>query len=117
MYNFVFVDILKSIFYFPLWWYSRGLKETLEAGSGQIKYRWQVLGVGIWIKYWFTPMYGQRDIAGRLISIFMRTVNIIFRSILFFFIAVFYVLLILFKIFLPLFLAFLLFWQLIKLFS
>lgn len=117
MYNLVFVDIIKSILYFPFWWYGRGLIETLQSGFGQIKYRWQILGVGVWVKYWFVPMYGQRDIAGRFISIFMRTINIIIRGFLFLILAIFYILLMLLKILLPIFFVFLLFWQLTKLFS
>ena len=39
------------------------------------------LAIGIWIKHVFTPMYGQHDWQGRLISFFMRVVQIILRAI------------------------------------
>ena len=40
----------------------------------------QSLGFFIWLKNIFTPMYGQRDWSGRLISFFIRLVQIIFRG-------------------------------------
>lgn len=39
------------------------------------------LGILIWIKNIFRPMYGQTDWQGRLISLFVRIVQIIFRSV------------------------------------
>ena len=38
------------------------------------------LGVKVWVVNIFTPMFGQRDIAGVLISFFMRIFQIIGRS-------------------------------------
>jgi hypothetical protein len=38
------------------------------------------LALFVWIKNIFTPMYGQYDWQGRLISLFMRIVQIIFRG-------------------------------------
>jgi hypothetical protein len=46
------------------------------------------LNLLVWIKNIFVPMYGQRDITGVLVSIFMRLVQIIFRSVAYIFILV-----------------------------
>lgn len=113
MYNLVFIDIIKSFLHFPVWWYSSGLAESYFKLKTRLKYRREVLGVGVWVKYWFVPMYGQRDFTGRAISIFMRTINIIIRFFLFLIVALFYLVLILIKIILPILIGFLLINQLI----
>ena len=82
MYNLFFIDILKSIVYFPLWWYGRGFLRSAIKLKEDLYYYWAKLGVGIWLKYWFVPMYGQTDFWGRVVSILMRTFNIIGRYIL-----------------------------------
>ena len=38
------------------------------------------MGVGVWIRNIFVPMYGSDDIAGRIISFFMRVAMIVLRS-------------------------------------
>lgn len=66
---------------FPVWWYSRGLiyiAQQLQSFVGQAN---ATLGPGLWLKHIFVPMFGQRDLQGRLMSIFMRVVNIVIRSI------------------------------------
>ena len=77
----VFLDIVWDFVYFPIWWYSRGLIGTAKWIGRRIKTLEKSLGVGIWIKNIFRPMYGQRDIGGKIISFFMRIVQIIFRGI------------------------------------
>ncbi len=75
------VDLIGGIVLFPVWWYTRGL---VKMGSGVLDF-WTAerssLAIGVWIKNIFTPMYGTHDIAGRLISFFMRIVQIIGRTI------------------------------------
>ena len=44
---------------------------------------WRSLGLPLWIKNLFTPMFQQYDVMGRLISFFMRLVQIIGRIIAF----------------------------------
>jgi fatty acid desaturase len=41
-----------------------------------------ILGLSVWLKNIFTPMYGQHDFLGKAISFFMRLVQIIARSFL-----------------------------------
>ncbi len=76
----ILIDGIKNVFYFPLWWYSRGLSKTLKASWDFIKDFEQTLGFMIWLKNIFVPMFGQRDFAGRLISFFLRLVQIIVRG-------------------------------------
>ncbi len=80
--KFVIVDLIGDFLYWPIWWYSRGLIKTLKGCLFSIKNQGQRLGIAIWIKNIFTPMFGQYDIEGRLISFFARLVQIIIRSII-----------------------------------
>ena len=41
------------------------------------------LGVLLWLKNLFVPMFGQRDWQGRLVSVFMRLVQVIARGVAF----------------------------------
>ncbi len=66
----------------------------------------EFLGLDIWIKNLFKPMYGQRDIAGKIISFFMRLFQIIFRSFAFLGFSLFYVLLFLIYLALPVFIIY-----------
>lgn len=78
----VFVDIIGDIFYFPVWWYSRGLIRAFRRMLERIGGHEASLGVGIWIRSLFVPMFGQYDAAGRIISFIMRSVQIVVRGIL-----------------------------------
>jgi len=97
----IFIDTLLDILYFPLWWYSRGLVLALKWAGREIGETQNFLGIDIWIKNLFRPMYGQRDIAGKIISFFMRIFQIIFRSFVFLGFSLFYVLLLLIYLALP----------------
>lgn len=74
-------DVFKDILLFPFWWYSFGLAKFLFRLKDFLSYKQRSLGLGIWIKNIFVPMYGQNDWQGVLISVFIRVVQIIFRSI------------------------------------
>jgi len=78
----VIFDQIKAVLYFPFWWYSRGFLNVLKGSGSFIRDFEQTLGFMIWIKNLFVPMYGQRDIAGRLISFFLRLFEIIFKGII-----------------------------------
>ena len=77
----VLADEIKEIFYFPLWWYSKGLIKALKGSWLSVKDFEQTLGLMIWVKNLFVPMFGQRDIAGRLISIGLRLFQIFWKTI------------------------------------
>jgi len=81
--KYVFVNSIGDVFYFPLWWYSKGAKNVFLFCLKHIKEFREYLALGIWIRNIFTPMYGQYDWQGRIISFFMRLVQIIFRIIVF----------------------------------
>jgi hypothetical protein len=76
----VFGDVLGGVLNAPVFWYSRGAYDAWKYCGSMIVRKWRSLGVGVWIVNFFVPMYGQRDIAGTLISIGMRFIQIIFRG-------------------------------------
>lgn len=80
--RYVLIDLIGDILYWPLWWYSRGLINTAFFCFNEIAQQEERLGVRIWIRNLFTPMFGQYDIEGRIISFIMRLIQILFRSLL-----------------------------------
>lgn len=76
----IILQILGEILYFPVWWYSVGFIRTVKSVFRFWRAREESLGFSVWLKNIFVPMYGQRDIASRLISFVMRFVQIIFRG-------------------------------------
>lgn len=73
-------ELVRDILMFPVWWYSRGLVQTLENIWEFLKNREKSLAFFVWVKNLFRPMYGQRDWQGYLISVGMRLVMIILRG-------------------------------------
>lgn len=72
-----------NISYFPIWWYTVGLKKRfLEfiQGMGRLYHN---LALKLMITHIFKPMYGEKDWKGRLISFFMRLIILISRLFLF----------------------------------
>ncbi|HZJ41638.1 MAG TPA: hypothetical protein VFD51_01320 [Patescibacteria group bacterium] len=78
----IILKTIIEILYFPIWWYSLGLIETINKGWRFWLERERSLGFRIWVKNIFVPMYGQNDWAGRLISFFIRLVQIVFRALI-----------------------------------
>jgi hypothetical protein len=75
-------EFLWHIIFFPIWWYSAG---TIRAAKSAIRLLAEgndILVPGLWAKNIFTPMFGQTDWQGRMVSFFIRFVNVIIRSIL-----------------------------------
>lgn len=66
------VDTIGSIVWFPFWWYTTGLARVLAYMFHAIRFRAQSYSLGIWMRHFFVPMYGQYDITGRVVSVFMR---------------------------------------------
>jgi len=76
----ILARVIWDFLYFPIWWYSAGLLKTVR-GVGHFYHHQEVsLNFLVWLKNIFVPMYGQHDIAGRLISFFIRVVQIIYRG-------------------------------------
>jgi len=85
--NFVFyatkilADLARDLIFFPVWWYTKGFFELATKISVFWSDSLKGLNLLVWLKNIFVPMYGQRDLTGILVSIFMRIVQIILRSI------------------------------------
>lgn len=75
-------DLILDFFYFPFWWYTRGLKDVILWSFKKVLNGEKALGLRIWIMNLFHPMYGVTDWQGKIISFFMRLIQIFFRSIL-----------------------------------
>ena len=67
----------------------------------------QELGLPVWIKNLFKPMFGQQDWQGRIISFFMRLAQIIIRFIIWLFWIIFSVAVFVIWIVVPIFIV----WQ------
>lgn len=77
------VDMVGKVLFWPLWWYSVGLKQLLAALSKNILEEEHRIGVGLWWRNLFVPMFGQSDWQGRMISFVVRLVVGLFRTLLF----------------------------------
>ncbi len=73
------LESIIDIFYFPLWWYSKGILYALRQCFGLLKSGNENLAPGLWLANLFVPMYGQFDFQGRVISFLVRLVQIIVR--------------------------------------
>lgn len=78
----IILQIVGEILYFPVWWYSVGFIRTVKSVFRFWRAREESLGFSVWLKNIFVPMYGQRDIASRIISFVMRFIQIIFRGLI-----------------------------------
>ncbi|MFA4831680.1 MAG: hypothetical protein WC862_03095 [Patescibacteria group bacterium] len=74
------LDFFLDFLFFPFWWYTKGAKHALLFCFHLLQDGNLRLSPWLWIRNVFVPMFGQRDIGGRLVSIFMRLVNFIGRS-------------------------------------
>ena len=95
------LDWVGEILYFPIWWYTLGLKRIFLFVWNSIKNANRNLALGLMFKHMFSPMFGQYDKQGRAISFFMRFILIIFRLIAFVFMLIFYIIVLIFWICLP----------------
>lgn len=104
--KFVVRDILIDLIYWFFWWYTSGLKKAFLKMIDTIVQGNRELGLSIWIKNIFRPMFGQYDWQGRIISFFMRIFMIIIRFFIFIFWIIFALIVFLFWIVIPLFIIF-----------
>lgn len=81
VYQFFVKDGFMELIKLPFWWYSSGLKSTLQWFARSLQSSIQFFGLDVWIKNLFVPMYGETSIAGRLISFGVRLFMIVFRGI------------------------------------
>lgn len=76
----VITETIWGVVYFPLWWYGQGLVKFVLILANFVHEREQGLGFWVWLKNIGRPMYGQRDVAGVLISLAMRLIQIAVRG-------------------------------------
>jgi hypothetical protein len=77
----IFLEAILDIFYFPVWWYTGGALHALIWCKDFFLSGNQTLAPGLWLANLFVPMFGQYDIQGRIISVFMRLIQFVLRSV------------------------------------
>lgn len=107
----ILIDLVKDFIYFPLWWYSVGFLRFFKKQRIFLKNRYRASALGVWVKNIFTPMYGQTDFAGKIISFFIRLFQILARTILMIFWLVVTIVTILFYLAIPVLIIYALSWQ------
>ena len=82
---FILRELVGEILYFPVWWYTQGLRLAWNRMLGQwlraydrLGIRWLVINMG-------KPMYGDYTRSGRVISFFIRLILIVWSLLLIFF--------------------------------
>jgi hypothetical protein len=73
------LEFLLDVVRFPGWWYSSGLRSAAVwcwQGFGSTRAR---VSLGLFLRHFFTPMYGDYSFSGRAISLLMRFFLVIFK--------------------------------------
>lgn len=81
----ILIQFVWDVLYFPFWWYSLGFWGVLKWSGRFLLRQLSMTGLLVWVQNLFTPMFGQRDFSGVIISFFVRSIQIIARGILMFF--------------------------------
>jgi hypothetical protein len=79
--KYFFVDLFGGILAFPAWWYTIGLSRVATGAVNSVRNQFANLGIEVWVKNLFNPMYGATDLAGKLISFALRLIMIVARSV------------------------------------
>lgn len=77
--KYIFGEVLWDFVYAPVWWYSRGFLRLLVSCKKMLVAFEHDVGLGMWLKVFWKPMYGQHDITGKAVSFFMRLVVLVYR--------------------------------------
>lgn len=64
----------------PLWWYGSGLMSVIKRLTDAVSFLSTNIGVRVWAKNLFVPMYGDTSLAGRAISFIVRLAMVAVRS-------------------------------------
>ncbi len=72
--------LVGDVVRFPVWWYTAGIVHTGSTLANAVRYYARSLGIAVWIRNIFVPMYGQNDWQSRIISVFMRSAQIVVRG-------------------------------------
>jgi len=78
--RYFFVDLIGGVLGFPVWWYTHGLAMMARWAGGSVRSASQYLGLGVWMKNIFVPMYGETSFAGRAISFGVRFFMILVKG-------------------------------------
>ena len=105
----VLLDLIGDFFYFPIWWYTVGLKQVVTKVVNNIIATADHLALRLLLLNIFKPMFAQYDRVGRIISFFMRIVILIARLLYFFVYSIVQLLLLLAWLVLPLLIIYRLF--------
>lgn len=81
--KYIVVGVVADVLYFPVWWYTKGLARLVRFCYERILQTASNLALGIWLRNMFTPMFGQYDWQGRLISFMVRIVMLIYKLVVF----------------------------------
>jgi len=74
-------DVIGGVVTAPVFWYTRGLSDAARYALRFLGARYESLGISVWARNLFVPMFGQRDVPGMLISFFLRLFQIVVRTI------------------------------------
>lgn len=78
----LFFEWLWHLVYFPIWWCTGGVVFFGKKILSILRSFSEQLAPGLWLRHIFTPMFGQYDLEGRLVSFFVRLFNVIIRSLI-----------------------------------
>lgn len=79
--RFVFFEVVIDTIFFPVWWYTAGFVHALRFAGRWFADVRMMMGVGVWVRNWFVPMFAQYDFWGRVVSFLVRSAMIVFRTI------------------------------------
>lgn len=78
--RFIFTDLLLSVLYFPIWWYTTGVKKVVELIVHHSRALAHSLRIGVLLRFLFQPMFGMTDIWSRMISFGVRVIHFLILS-------------------------------------
>lgn len=100
-FQFVARDIVGSVLFFPVWWYTKGLAYQARAFARRVRSTFRTLGLRILVEHFTEPMYGDYSKSGRAISLVMRTLQLGVYSVIMFIALILFVALFLIYLILP----------------
>lgn len=68
----ILLDCVREILYFPLWWYSRGIKKYWAWAWSKIKRVEDILAFSVMLQNIYRPLYGDYSVIGILIGPVIR---------------------------------------------
>lgn len=78
--RYFFVDLLGGILLFPLWWYTSGGLILFGWARASVRDSARALALGVWVRNLFVPMFGERGVEGKIISLCIRLAMIVLRG-------------------------------------